>query len=55
MGIKPDKTLNNNLTDRDVKCQGININRNSKNIEDVALTSTYINDIKNNIHVMTPE
>jgi hypothetical protein len=52
LGIKTDKALKESSTARVLKHQGYNINRNSKSIENVAFTSTYDNNINNNIHVI---
>ena len=50
MDIKPDKAINNNLTARDVKYQGYNINRDSNNIKNAAFTATYVNNNCNKSH-----
>jgi len=52
MDIKRNKDLNNNLTARDVKYQGYNINRDSKNIKDAAFTTNYVNNNCNKIRVI---
>ena len=52
MDIKPNKALNNNVTARDVKYQGYNINRDTRNIKNAVSTANYVNNNCSKIHVI---